>query len=180
MREKVEIFVEKCRETAILPRYAHEDDAGMDIYAAQTVFIEAGRTALVPTGLKMAIPDGFELQVRPRSGLSLKTPLRVPNSPGTIDSGYRDEICVIVWNSSDSEAFTVNQGDRIAQFVLARVPMAVFTEVESASAIGTDRGGGFGSSGVNDVAAPVKAGGAARASGAKKKSRKTAAGEESK
>ena len=99
----------------------------------------------------MAIPDGFELQVRPRSGLSLKTPLRVPNSPGTIDSGYRDEICVIVWNSSDSEELVVNQGDRIAQFVLSRVPMAVFTEVKSAAEIGIDRGGGFGSSGVNDV-----------------------------
>lgn len=158
MREKVEVFVEKCRNTAILPRYAHEDDAGMDIYAAEKVTIAPGKTALVPTGLKMAIPDGFELQVRPRSGLSLKTPLRVPNSPGTIDSGYRDEICVIVWNSSDSEEIVVNQGDRIAQFVLSRVPMAVFTEVKSAAEIGIDRGGGFGSSGVNDVQKQKQAG----------------------
>ena len=176
MREIIEIFVEKCRETAILPKYAHEDDAGMDIYSAETVVIAPGKTALVPTGLKMAIPDGFELQVRPRSGLSLKTPLRVPNSPGTIDAGFRDEICVIVWNSSSSEEFTVNAGDRIAQFVLARVPMATFTLVDNAGAIGTDRGGGFGSSGVND--SPEKAAVADRAacSGSKprKKSKKTA------
>lgn len=157
MREKIEVFVEKCRDTAVLPRYAHEDDAGMDIYAAEKVTIGPGKTALVPTGLKMAIPDGFELQVRPRSGLSLKTPLRVPNSPGTIDSGYRDEICVIVWNSSGSEEIVVNPGDRIAQFVLSRVPMAVFTEVKSAAEIGKDRGGGFGSSGINDVQKPAGA-----------------------
>ena len=130
MREKVKIFIEKCRDTAVIPRYVHEDDAGMDIYAAEPVTVEPGRTALVPTGLKMAIPDGFELQVRPRSGLSLKTPLRVPNSPGTIDSGFRNEICVIVWNSSPDEAVTVNRGDRIAQFVLARVPMAEFVLTE--------------------------------------------------
>ena len=146
-REKVKISVELCREGARLPEYSHPDDAGMDIYAAETVVIPAGATALVPTGLKMAIPDGYELQVRPRSGLSLKTPLRVPNSPGTVDAGFRNEICVIVWNSSDKEDLTVNAGDRIAQFVLARVPMAVFNVVNDVSAIGTDRGGGFGSTG---------------------------------
>ena len=151
MREKVRIFIEKCRDTAVIPRYVHEDDAGMDIYAAEPVTVEPGQTALVPTGLKMAIPDGFELQVRPRSGLSLKTPLRVPNSPGTIDSGYRNEICVIVWNSSPDEAVTVNRGDRIAQFVLARVPMAEFVLTDNVAELGVDRGGGFGSSGVSDA-----------------------------
>ena len=148
-REKIEIFVEKCRESAVLPCYAHPDDAGMDIYAAETVEIAPGATALVPTGLKMAIPDGFELQVRPRSGLSLKTALRVPNAPGTVDAGYRNEISVIVWNSSPTEPITVNRGDRIAQFILARVPMAAFTEVDNVASIGVDRGGGFGSSGVS-------------------------------
>lgn len=156
MREKVRIYVEKCRDNAVLPKYAHEDDAGMDIYSAETVEIAPGKTALVPTGLKMAIPDGFELQVRPRSGLSLKTPLRVPNSPGTVDAGFRDEICVIVWNSSDSQTVTVNEGDRIAQFVLARVPMAEFELTEDVSSIGCDRGGGFGSSGVSGPAPGVK------------------------
>ncbi len=151
MREKVRIFVEKCRDTAILPKYAHDDDAGTDIYAAETVTIEPGKTALIPTGLKMAVPDGFELQVRPRSGLSLKTPLRIPNSPGTIDSGFRNEICVIVWNSSETESVTVARGDRIAQFVLARVPMAIFELTGDVSGIGNDRGGGFGSSGGSDA-----------------------------
>ncbi|MBO4326570.1 MAG: dUTP diphosphatase [Clostridia bacterium] len=165
MREKVRIFVEMCRESAVLPKYAHKDDAGMDIYAAETVVIAPEKTALVPTGLKMAVPDGFELQVRPRSGLSLKTSLRIPNSPGTIDAGFRDEICVIVWNSSPDQEITVNKGDRIAQFVLARVPMASFTQVDSIAGIGTDRGGGFGSSGVRDGSQ----GGARTASKRKKK-----------
>ncbi len=152
MRESVRLYVEKCRESAVLPRYAHPDDAGMDIYAAENVEIKPGRTGLVPTGLKIAVPDGFELQIRPRSGLSLKTPLRVPNSPGTVDAGFRDEICVIVWNSSPDESITVNAGDRIAQFVLARVPMAELVLTDDVSSIGNDRGGGFGSSGVNDGA----------------------------
>ena len=140
-REKIELFVEKCRDSAVLPQYAHPDDAGMDIYAAETVEIAPGATALVPTGLK----------VRPRSGLSLKTPLRVPNAPGTVDAGYRNEISVIVWNSSNTEPITVNRGDRIAQFVLARVPMAAFTETDNVASIGVDRGGGFGSSGMSGV-----------------------------
>lgn len=148
MREKIEIKLEVVSDNAHIPTYAHPDDAGMDIYASETVIIPGGKTVLVPTGIKVAIPDGFELQVRPRSGLSLKTPLRVPNAPGTIDAGFRDEVKVLVWNSSDSD-FTVNAGDRIAQFVLARVPMAVFTKVDSVANEGTDRGGGFGSTGVS-------------------------------
>lgn len=147
MREKVEIKIEVVSETAHIPTYAHPDDAGTDIYASETVVIPGGKTVLVPTGIKVAIPEGFELQIRPRSGLSYKTPLRIPNTPGTIDSGFRDEVKVLVWNSS-SEDFTVNAGDRIAQFVLARVPMAVFTQVESVADVGTNRGGGFGSTGI--------------------------------
>ena len=79
-----EIYIEKCRDTAVIPAYAHPGDAGMDIYAAADVTVEPGRSVLVPTGLKMAIPVGYEVQIRPRSGISLKTPLRVPNAPGTI------------------------------------------------------------------------------------------------
>lgn len=147
MREEIEIFAELCRPDARLPQYAHPEDAGMDIYAAETVRLEPGKTALIPTGLKMAIPDGFELQIRPRSGLSLKTPLRIPNAPGTIDAGYRDEISVIVWNSDPENAYTVQKGDRIAQFVVQRVPAARFTVVSDVAGIGQNRGGGFGSSG---------------------------------
>ena len=152
MREQINIPAELCRPDARLPVYAHPDDAGMDIYAAEDTVIAPLATGLVPTGLKVAIPDGFELQIRPRSGLSLKTPLRVPNSPGTIDAGFRDEVKVIVWNASPTETVTVKKGDRIAQFVLARVPMACFTLSASVAGIGTNRGGGFGSSGISGLA----------------------------
>lgn len=148
MQENVEVFVEVCREGVQIPAYAREGDAGMDVRAAETVVIKPEQTVLVPTGLKVAIPDGFEIQVRPRSGLSLKTSLRIANAPGTIDSGYRDEVCVIVHNVSKDSDVTVEKGDRIAQFVLQRVPKIQFTQVQSVKEIGTDRGGGFGSTGV--------------------------------
>lgn len=161
-----EIYIEKCRDTAVIPSYAHPGDAGMDIYAAADVIVEPGRSVLVPTGLKMAIPVGYEVQIRPRSGISLKTPLRVPNAPGTIDSGYRDEVNVIIYNSSymnesdSAEPFTLNTkgckhgtykiccGDRIAQMVIAKVEECVFNECGDVSSIGDNRGGGFGSSGI--------------------------------
>lgn len=98
--DSVEVFITRCRENAILPFYAKPGDAGMDITAACEVILAPGETTLVPTGIKVAIPEGFEIQVRPRSGLSLNTPLRIPNSPGTIDAGYRDEICIILSNTS--------------------------------------------------------------------------------
>ena len=94
---KTDLFIEKCREDAVIPTYANDGDAGMDLYAAEEVIIEPGRAALVPVGIKLAIPYGYEVQIRPRSGISLKTPLRVPNAPGTIDSGYRDEVNVIIY-----------------------------------------------------------------------------------
>lgn len=147
MREQIQVAVELCRPEAKIPQYAHPDDAGTDIYAAETVTIAPRQTVLVATGLKVAIPDGFELQIRPRSGLSLKTPLRVPNTPGTIDAGYRDEVRVIMQNTSADTPYTVQVGDRIAQFVLQRVPMAMFQVVDSVAEIGENRGGGFGSSG---------------------------------
>ena len=148
MRENVEVFVELCREDVQIPQYAREGDAGMDIRAAETVVIAPKKTVLIPTGLKVAIPDGYEIQVRPRSGLSLKTPLRVAKSPGTIDAGYRDEVCIIMQNTSDDSEFTIEKGDRVAQFVLQRVPRICFTPVESVKDIGENRGGGFGSTGV--------------------------------
>lgn len=149
MRENVEVFVEICREGIQIPSYAREGDAGMDVRAAETVVIAPSKTVLIPTGLKVAIPDGFEIQVRPRSGLSLKTPLRVANTPGTIDAGYRDEVCIIMQNMSPDTAFTVEKGERVAQFVLQRVPAIQFKQVESVKDIGNNRGGGFGSTGVS-------------------------------
>ncbi|MBN1623696.1 MAG: dUTP diphosphatase [Clostridia bacterium] len=163
MREKIKVYIEKCRDTAKIPEYSNPGDAGMDIYAAEECMIKPGETILVPTGLKVAIPDGFEIQVRPRSGISLRTKLRVSNAPGTIDSGYRDEIRIIVSNASQPESaatirtlekdnggdgtYRISRGDRIAQMVLARVPMIDFIETRSVGSIGDNRGGGFGSTG---------------------------------
>ncbi|MBR5973877.1 MAG: dUTP diphosphatase [Clostridiales bacterium] len=161
-----EIFVEKISEDAILPAYAHDGDAGMDLYSVSDVVIAPGETVLVHTGLKFAIPQGFEVQIRPRSGISLNTPLRIPNAPGTIDSGYRGEICIIMENtSSDKYAqepelllsdkgnkkgpYHIRKGDRVAQMVVARYEQATFRITESVDAIGVDRAGGFGSTGVS-------------------------------
>ena len=85
--EEIEVFIEKCREGVELPRYANFGDAGMDVCAAEDITINPGQTAIIPTGLKVAIPLGYEIQVRPRSGISVKNPLRIPNSPGTIAKG---------------------------------------------------------------------------------------------
>lgn len=164
MNEKIEVFLEVCREGAVIPTYAKEGDAGMDVCAAEELLIAPGETVIIPTGLKLAIPEGYEIQVRPRSGISFKTPLRISNSPGTIDSGYRDELGIIMTNTSESasddQIFTIDskgnnkgtyrirKGDRIAQIVLQVVPMMKFTIVDSVKDIGKDRGGGFGSTGV--------------------------------
>jgi len=163
MGKEVEILVEVCRDNIELPKYANVGDAGMDVRAAVDVDILPGETVVIPTGLKVAIPLGYEIQVRPRSGTSLKTPLRLVNSPGTIDSGYRDEVGVIMHNSSreGSEVFSISDkgnkqgiyrikaGERIAQIVLNEVPVIKWKTVEDVSLEGINRGGGFGSSGTN-------------------------------
>lgn len=163
MREKVKIHIQKCRKNAVIPGYVKKGDAGMDVRSAVNVTIPPGETVIVPTGLKVAIPDGYEIQVRPRSGISARTALRLSNSPGTIDSGYRDEIGVLITNTSpvgtEGECCTIEKGnggfgryeirtgDRIAQFVISKVPEAVFEETDDIKGIGGDRGGGFGSTG---------------------------------
>jgi len=119
----------------------------MDVYAAvgETVSIEPGRVALVPTGLILEIPGGFEVQVRPRSGLALRHQIAVLNSPGTIDSDYRGELQIILANLG-AEPFAIGRGDRIAQLVVARVERALLAERHELSE--TERGeGGFGHSG---------------------------------
>jgi len=132
-----------------LPRYARYGDAGMDVYARETVEFRPYETNLIKTGIFVAIPDGYELQIRPRSGLSLKTKLRVSNSPGTIDSAYRGEICIIMDNIS-KDLVLVQAGDRIAQIVLQAVPVINWLEVNDTSELGeTGRATqGFGSTGV--------------------------------
>ena len=128
-----------------LPAYATDGAAGMDVVAAETLTLRAGRTVAVATGLALAIPEGWEVQVRPRSGLALKHGLTVPNAPGTIDSDYRGELKVILRNEG-LEDFAVKRGERIAQLVLAPVHRAAWREVERLPE--SVRGeGGFGSTG---------------------------------
>lgn len=131
-----------------LPAYETLGAAGMDVRATESVPIYPQETKLLKTGLFVGIPQGYEIQVRPRSGLSLKTGLRVANAPGTIDSDYRGEICIIMTNTGDMTAF-VSEGDRIAQLVLAPVLQVEWDEVSDVINLGsTERGaGGFGSTG---------------------------------
>ena len=131
---------------AVLPAYAHPSDAGMDIRSVKALVIPAGRRALVPTGLVVNLPLGYEAQVRPRSGLALKAGVTVLNTPGTIDAGYRGEIGVILANFGEDD-FEVKVGDRVAQLVIA--PVTQPTIVEATEIDETDRGAsGFGSTGV--------------------------------
>lgn len=128
-----------------LPGYATEGAAGMDVVSAEDVTLASGGRHAVATGLAMAIPAGFEIQVRPRSGLALKHGISVPNAPGTIDSDYRGELKVILINHG-AEAFEIRRGDRVAQLVLAPVTRASWLQVEELDE--TMRGeGGFGSTG---------------------------------
>jgi dUTP pyrophosphatase len=149
--QPMSIAIRVCRlphgEGLPLPGYATAGAAGMDLLAAVAapVTIEPGKRALIPTGLAIALPPGYELQIRPRSGLALRHGIVLPNSPGTIDEDYRGELQVILLNAGDA-AFTVERGARIAQAVLAPVVRARWHE--AASLDDTARGsGGFGSTG---------------------------------
>lgn len=132
--------------SAKLPTYAHLGDAGMDVCSIEDVVIAPGARHLVKTGFAMELPDGFEAQVRPRSGLAIKSGITVLNTPGTIDSGYRGEVGVILINLSDVP-FHVEKGMKIAQMVIAKFERAEIEEVSELSS--SERGaGGFGSTGV--------------------------------
>jgi dUTP diphosphatase len=138
--------IQKLRPDATLPEYAHgpEEDAGMDLRAVEEVTLEPGVPRLVPTGLAVEVPPGYEAQVRPRSGLALKHAIAMPNAPGTIDPGYRGEVRVILLNLG-RKPYTIHPGDRIAQMIVARYEPVEWSESELAeSRRGT---GGFGSSG---------------------------------
>ena len=131
---------------AVLPAYAHPSDAGMDVRSVDELTLAPGRRALVHTGLVMLLPPGYEAQVRPRSGLALKSGVTVLNAPGTIDSGYRGEVGVILANFGEAD-FQVKTGDKIAQIVVAPVTQSEIVETEDVDE--TDRGAdGFGSTGV--------------------------------
>jgi len=129
-----------------MPKYAKPGDAGADIYSSIDITIEPGKRALVPTGIAIALSDGYAAFVHPRSGLAVKYGVGLVNAPGTIDAGYRGEISVIVINHDQSESFEIKRGDRIAQLVFQRVERAEFVAVEELP--GSNRSGsGFGSSG---------------------------------
>ena len=166
----VQIPVELCHPDAKIPQYANTSDSGMDVYAIDDYIIAPGETKLIPTGIKLALPPGYEIQVRPKSGRALKTKLRIANTPGTVDAGYRDEIKVIVENIEppikDIEydfddngtpiiksilhgaAYTIGKGEKFCQLVLMEVPKAALYRVEQVGEIGENRGGGFGSTGL--------------------------------
>lgn len=169
-KDIVNIPIELCNSEAKLPTYANAGDAGLDVYALEDYTILPGETKLIPTGIKVAIPYGYELQVRPKSGRALKTKLRVANTPGTIDSGYRDEVGVIIENVEapvkeikydfdekgniiiksilHGQPYYINKGEKFAQLVLAKVSTANFIQVENIGQIEGNRGGGFGSTGL--------------------------------
>ncbi len=140
------IRIKKLAPDAHLPEYAHgaHEDAGMDLRAAERIVLPLGEPRLVPTGLAIELPPGFEAQIRPRSGLALKHAITVPNSPATIDPGYRGEIRVILLNLGRSE-YVIEKGDRIAQMVIARYEAVEWDEGELAQSARGE--GGFGSSG---------------------------------
>ena len=166
----VQIPVELCHPDAKIPQYANTSDSGMDVYALDDYTIAPGETKLIPTGIKLALPPGYEIQVRPKSGRALKTKLRIANTPGTVDAGYRDEIKVIVENIEppikDIEyefddngtpiiksilhgaAYTIGKGEKFCQLVLMEVPKAALYRIEQVGEIGENRGGGFGSTGL--------------------------------
>lgn len=172
----IQVPIELCHPDAKMPEYAHISDSGMDVYALEDYDIAPGETKLIPTGIKVAIPVGYELQVRPKSGRALKTKLRVANTPGTIDQGYRDEIKIIVENIEPrikdlqfrdivnddgtlnhlevasveyGRSHFIGKGEKFCQLVLAEVPKVAWFEVENIMKVDDeDRGGGFGSTGL--------------------------------
>ena len=129
-----------------VPVYAHPGDAGADLTSAEAVRLEPGQRALVGTGVRIALPDGYAAFVHPRSGLAMRHGLTIVNAPGTVDAGYRGEIAVTLLNTDVEHALELHRGDRIAQLVIQRVERARFVAVEHLP--GSHRGdGGFGSSG---------------------------------
>lgn len=172
----IKVKVKKLHPDAVIPHYAHGGDAGFDLVAVEDVVITPGETKAIPLGLAFEIPEGYEMQIRPRSGLSLKTKLRVANSPGTVDCSYRGEVKVIFHNAAQEyrnsffqkvtgdclyldgtkfgkhgdfthETYLIRKGDRIAQGVIQRLPTVELIEVDELS--NSERGeDGFGSTGV--------------------------------
>jgi len=140
----IPINIKKLMDAAVIPTYATAGSSGFDLYATEHITVAPYTTELIPTGIAVSVPFGFELQVRPRSGMSLNTKMRVANSPGTIDSDYRGEVKVILENSGPM-TYNIKPGDRIAQGVICPIFKAIWREVKELDE--TERAdGGFGSS----------------------------------
>jgi dUTP pyrophosphatase len=144
--DPVDVLVVRIDPDLPLPSYAHPGDAGLDLLATVDVVVAPGQRVLVPTGIAIALPDGFAAFIHPRSGLAIREGLTVANAPGTVDAGYRGEIQVALVNLDLSTSVSVTRGERIAQLVVQRVEKVVFHEVERLP--GSARAsGGFGSTG---------------------------------
>jgi dUTP pyrophosphatase len=145
---QVQVLITRLDPDLPLPRYAKPGDAGADIVSRIDITLAPGERALVPTGIAIALPDGYVALVHPRSGLAIKHGVTMVNSPGTVDAGYRGELQVILINHDRSEPISFKRGDRIAQLVIQQVERAEFVEVNELP--GSGRGtGGFGSTGVH-------------------------------
>lgn len=143
--KKLGVKVKILNPDAIIPKYQTEEAAGFDLHSIEDKTVKAGEREVIKTGLAVALPKGYELQVRPRSGLALKNGITVLNTPGTVDSDYRGELMVILFNTS-KEDFAVKKGERIAQAIIKEILQADFAVVEELDS--TERGvGGFGSTG---------------------------------
>lgn len=140
------VLITKIDKELPTPNYAKPGDAGADVYSRIDYEIAPGDRALIPTGISIAMPDGYAAFAHPRSGLAIKYGIGIANAPGTIDAGYRGELQMILINHDKNQVFKIKRGDRIAQLVFQKVEQAQFVEVETLP--GSDRGtGGFGSSG---------------------------------
>jgi dUTP pyrophosphatase len=146
--DRLVLPIKRLDSEVVLPSYAYEGDAGLDLRSNVDIDIAPFERKLIPTGLAVAIPEGFAGFVQPRSGLALKSGLSMANTPGLIDSHYRGELKVIAVNLDANEAIHISKGERVAQLVIQRVPVVSLMEVDELDE--TDRGtGGFGSSGVD-------------------------------
>jgi len=142
----VNIKIKLLDKSLPLPKYAHKGDAGLDLYSAVEVVVKPYERKLVPTGIKIAIPEGYAGFVQPKSGLAIKHGIALVNSPGLIDSGYRGEISAIIINLDRDSDFTVKKGDKICQLVIKKIEQAELTETDCLDVSGRGEGG-FGSTG---------------------------------
>lgn len=144
----INIKVQKTREDAIIPEYAHEEDAGMDVYSTKDYLLLPKHRTLIGTGLKIEIPKGYEMQIRPKSGLALREGITVLNTPGTIDSSYTGEAGIILINHS-SKPYKIEKGQKIAQIIFNKIERVKFVETDKIKT--TNRGNnGFGSTGLKN------------------------------